>query len=107
MLILWQARDFHHRPNLDRAPAHSRDAGGDIDRLVEIWSIDQVVAAELLARLRERTVGYQPFAVPHPDAGCRRAQVEWGGAQIPTAVIEVSGKLRGLAVALLPLLRDY
>src|SRR5919107_1264011 len=105
MLILRQARDLHHRPDLDRAPARSRNAGGDIDRFVQIRRVDQVVAAELFARLRERTVGYQPFAVPHPDAGRRRAQVEWGGAQIPTAVIEVSSKLRGLAVALLPLLR--
>src|SRR5918998_2226324 len=107
MLILRQTRDFHHRPDLDRAPTTTRYAGGNIDRFVEIRRVDEVVAAELFARLRERTVGYQPFAVPHPDAGRRRAQVEWGGAQIPTAVIEVSGKLRGLAVALLPLLRVY
>ena len=40
MLVLGQTGDLHHRPDLDRAPARPRDAGGDADRLVEIRGVD-------------------------------------------------------------------
>src|SRR5215204_1512682 len=102
-LVLRQAGDLHHRPNLDRAPAHPRDASGDLDRLVEICGVDQVVTSELFARLGKRTVGYQPLAVAYADAGRRRRQVKWGGAEILPAGIEVSRDARGLHVALLSL----
>src|SRR5829696_2693524 len=104
-LVLWQAWDLHDRPDLDRAPAHPRDAGGNVDRLVEIGGVDQIVATELLTRLRKRAIGYQPFAITHPNAGRRRCQVEWGGAEIMPTRVELSGEPRGLAVALLPLVR--
>src|SRR3954466_15493249 len=76
LLALRQACDLHDRPDLDRAPAHPRDAGGDVDRLVEIRGVDQVVATELFSCLGERTVGYQPFTVAHADAGRGRRQVK-------------------------------
>src|ERR1700738_5056558 len=60
-------------PHLDSAGAHGGDACGDGDGFVEVFGLDQVIAAELLARLGERTVGHEAFAVAHADAGgCRR-----------------------------------
>src|SRR4051812_26282434 len=47
----------HDRPHLDRSVLRARDAGGPADRLVEVPAVEQVVAAELLARLGERPVG--------------------------------------------------
>ena len=40
---------------------------GDRDRLVEVGQLEDVVAAELLCRFRERAIGDQGLAVPHAD----------------------------------------
>src|SRR5437762_2465658 len=50
-------------PDLDRAHARRRDAGGDRGRLVEILRLDQVEAAELLLRLGERPVRGEELGV--------------------------------------------
>ena len=51
------------------APRSSRIRAGnarrDRKRSVEILGLNQIIAAELLARLRERTVGRQRLAVAH------------------------------------------
>jgi hypothetical protein len=70
-LIDRQARDLHDRPDFNGAQARPWNPCGDADRLVEILSVDQVLAAELFARLRERPVSDERFAVAHPDARCR------------------------------------
>src|SRR5262249_53380913 len=75
MLFHGQARDFPHRPDFDRSDARSWNLSSDADRLVEIFGMDQEVAGDLLARLHERTVGHETFAVADPnnravDAGC-------------------------------------
>ena len=59
-----------------------------------VLGVDQEVAAELFARLRERAVGHQPFAVAHPDAGRRRRRVQRGGGQILAARLELLRELR-------------
>ena len=62
-------------------------------------AFDQEVAAELFARLRERTVGHERLAVAHPDAGRRRGGVQRVRGQILPARLELVGELRGLFVA--------
>ena len=76
LVLAWPLRRwaFPHRPDFDGTHARHWNPCGDGDRLVEILDVDEHVAAELLARFRKRTVGHEPFAVAHPDAGRRR----WG-----------------------------
>ena len=49
--------------------------GRPLDRVVEVLGFDQVEAAELLARLRERAVGEHPLAVAHADRGGGRGRL--------------------------------
>src|SRR5262245_1587630 len=76
-----QTRDLDHRTNFDCAPLRHRNPLGDGDRRVEISGVDQEVAAQLLARLRERPVGHEAFALANPHAGCHRGGVQWGGGE--------------------------
>src|SRR6266850_8411846 len=76
----WQA--ISHRPDFDRTYTRKRTASGDGDRLVEVVDVDQHVAAEVLARLRERAIGEQPLAVTHADAGRRRRGMHRVAAEI-------------------------
>ena len=64
-------RALPHRPDFDGARAGQRNSCGEGDGFVEILDVDEHVAAELLAGLRERTVGHQPLTIAHPDAGRR------------------------------------
>lgn len=70
-----QARDLHDRPDVDGAQACPWNPCGSADRLVKILGVDQELAAEQFARLRERPVGDEQFAVAHPDAGRGRRRV--------------------------------
>src|SRR2546421_7060954 len=79
-----QTRYLHDRADFDGAQACRGNPCGDADRLVQILGVDEEVAAQLLARLRERPVGYQRFAGAHPDAGRRRDRVQRVGGQILT-----------------------
>src|SRR5207245_787220 len=80
----------------------SWNPGSDTDSLVEVPGVDQVVAAELLARFRKRTVGHKPLAVTHPNAGRRRGRLQRRGGQTMPAGAEFVHELRGLSVTLLP-----
>src|SRR5260370_36331328 len=67
------SRALYERTHLNGAGAHRGDACGDGDGFIEIFGVDQVIAAELFARLGERTGGDEPLPVAHADAGgCRR-----------------------------------
>src|SRR5436190_10970554 len=70
----------HDRPDLDRTRLGAGNAGGNAKRRVEILGFDQIVAAELLARLREWAIRGQHFAVadPHGGRGRRRLQAVAG-----------------------------
>ena len=70
-----EARDLHDRPEVDGAQVCPWNPCGGADRLVEILGVDQELAAELFARLCERPVGDERFAVAHPDAGRGRRRV--------------------------------
>src|SRR5438309_3637335 len=69
ILLSRQARDLDYRPDLDGTLARHGNPCRNGNSLVEIPGVDEEVAAQLFARLRERTVGHEPFAVAHPDAG--------------------------------------
>src|SRR5688572_20502167 len=100
---LRQARYLDDRPDFDRAPACHWNPRGDGDRLVAIPDIDEKVTAQLLPRLRKRTVGHESFALAYPDAGRRRRRVQRGGREIMPGRIDLVGKLDGLPVTFLPL----
>jgi len=51
------------RPDLDRSISGAGNARGDGQRFVEILGLDQIVAAELFARFRERSIRRQRLAV--------------------------------------------
>ena len=71
--IGWQACEVHDWSDFDSAQPCPRNPGSDTDCLVAILGLDQKIAAELFARLCERPVGDEHFAVAHPDADrCRR-----------------------------------
>src|SRR5438128_12638966 len=70
-----QALDFPHRPDFNSSDPHSGNPGSDVDRLVEIPGIDQEIAANLLARLREWTVSHQAFPVAYLHADGRRCRL--------------------------------
>ena len=57
----WQSFDFHHRPNFDSADTRSGNPCSDVECLVQIAGVNEEVAAELFARLRKWSIGYQPF----------------------------------------------
>src|ERR1700686_1595545 len=87
-LIRRQARNFHDGPNFNGSPAPCRDPPGNTDCLVEVLGVDQEVAAQLVASLREWTVGHQPFAVANADTRRRGCWVERPGAQILPGLAE-------------------
>src|SRR5438128_7703066 len=96
-------RALPHWPDLDGARAGQWNSCGDGDGFVEVLDVDEHVAAELLAGLRERTVGHEALAVAHPDAGRRRRRVQRETAQILPARRELFRDLQGLPVDLLSL----
>src|SRR6266545_1646062 len=66
----------HHRADLDRPELRARDLGRPLDRLVEVFDVEDVEAAELLLALRERTVGHLTVALADADGGGGRRGVE-------------------------------
>src|SRR5580704_10896750 len=102
--LTWgQVRYLHHRPNLDRPFACARNTSGDVDCLVEVSGFDHEEAAKLFARLRERTVGHNPFALAHPNRGRCRHRLQRRRAQKLAICLERVGKLSRLPVTLLAL----
>src|SRR5262245_14464146 len=92
---------FPHRPDFDGAHAGHGPSCGDGDGLVAIRDIDEHVPTELLACFGKRTVGHEPFAVAHPDAGRRRRRVQRGATPILPARRELVRELQLLPVDLL------
>src|ERR1700730_17096361 len=74
----------HDRPDLDRTVSGAWNARGNRERGVEIPGFHQIVAAELLARLRERAIRRHSLAVAnaHRGRGRRRLQPV-AGLEIP------------------------
>jgi hypothetical protein len=68
------------RPHLDRAPAHVGQAPGPPERRVEIGDVEDVVAQQVLLRLREGTVADEPLAVAvaHRRGALRRVELVAG-----------------------------
>ncbi len=57
-----------------RAPGKIRS--GNADRLIQIFGIDQVIAAQLLTRFCKRAVRYQAFPLADADAGCSCSRMQ-------------------------------
>src|SRR5579871_639282 len=96
-----QARDLQDRPDLDGSKPRPREPARDLDRLVEVWDIDQEVSSKLLARLRERAVGDEALALPHPHARRRGHGLQGRGVEILPGRLDLVRDLRGFPVALL------
>ena len=88
-----QSRDVHDGPDLDGAVAGRWNPRCDRDRLIPVLGLDQVVAAEILPRLRERAIGQHRLTVAHADAGRRRDRVQRAGAQVMPARREILAEL--------------
>src|SRR3954470_14780551 len=90
---------LHERADLHcAAQARRRDPRGHLDRGVEVVGLVEVVAAELLLRLRERTVGGEGAAVLDADRrrGRRRLELvaaEHAGRVVDRHVLLVHGPL--------------
>src|SRR5437870_13033983 len=51
--LIWQTRNFHHRPDFDGSETGCGNSFRYTDRFVEILRIDQVISAELFPRFGE------------------------------------------------------
>src|SRR5215475_12597534 len=65
--------------------------------------LNEEIATELLARLCERTIRDEPFAVAHAYGGGHGRRVEWVGGQILAARFDLVREPRGFCVTGLPL----
>src|SRR2546423_9137506 len=81
------------RPYLDRPVVRRGEALGPAHRVVERVGLDQVVAAELLLRLGEGTVGDEALAATEADGARSGRRLERGrvdeGAGLPKVLREV------------------
>src|SRR5689334_7677776 len=93
------------RADLDGARARQRNPGGDGERFVEILHVDEHVAAELLARLRERPIGHQSLAIADPHAGCRGRRKQRMAAEVLSARPQLLRELERVPVDALTLAR--
>src|SRR6266404_5696091 len=69
--------DFHYWTHFYRAELGAGDSRCDRYRLVQVFRLDQVVAAELFLGLSERAVGDRGLAVAHPNRSRGRRLLEW------------------------------
>src|SRR5579863_6915856 len=66
-----ETRQFQHGANFDRPLASTWDTSRNVDGLVEVFGLNQEIAAELLARFRERSVRHESSPLTDAHAGCR------------------------------------
>src|ERR671925_407711 len=86
-------RALAHGPHLDRAHPRESAAGGEGQRRVEILHVDQHVAAEVLARLGEWSVGQQRLAVTHAHARRGRDGLQRIAGQVLATGPQLLGEL--------------
>ena len=100
-----------HRPDLDTSEAGRWDFRRNLNRLVEVFRLDEEVAAELLLRLGKRAIGGRDFTVLHPDrrrcaGGLRRShRFEPGkclGPSDPTGIFWVADNHTGVSALYSP-----
>src|SRR5260370_18885054 len=88
-------RALYEWAHFNGAGTHGGNPCGDGDGFVEIFGLDEVIAAELLACLNERTVGHEPFASAQADAGGCRRRVELTTAQPLSGILDLLRAVRG------------
>src|SRR5712691_11597576 len=67
---------FHNWADLNRATRSRRNSGSHLDGLVEILAIEQIIAAQLLLGLSERTIGGQGLAIAYTHRRGRACIIE-------------------------------
>src|SRR5262245_36536034 len=87
--------NFHSADPRPRMPCRN------VNGLVEVLCVNQVVTAEMLARLRKRAVGDKPLAVTHAHTSGRRRWVQWSGGSVLSLGLEFVCKLDRLLHRLL------
>src|SRR5262245_40538716 len=82
LVIRSRARSvLDHRPHLDGAAVpRRRDLRGERERIVDVVALDEIEAAEVLLRLRERAVGRNRIAVVDADGRGAGEVAEVGAA---------------------------
>ena len=103
MLLVGQAYNLSQRPDLDGADARPRYPTSDTDRGIEVLGIDKEITRYLLARLDERTVGDERFAVAHSNDGRGRCLLQWRRIDILPLGVELVSELHRFFKHLLPL----
>src|SRR4029077_3188105 len=103
ILLRRQPWDLYDRPDLDGPLAGHGILGGNADRLVEILGVDEEIAAQLFACLRERTVGHKPLSLPQPNAGRHGCGTQRVGSHVLPSRVKVMRKLRRFSVTVLSL----
>jgi hypothetical protein len=88
-----QTRELYHRADLDGANTSPWDLSGDGNGFVKIPCVDEEVAAELFAGLREWAICHELFSVAHPEAGRCRSWVQRSGAHILAVRVDLVGEL--------------
>ena len=80
------------RPNFNRAGARRGNASGQLNRIIQIRSVDQVEAAELLLGLGERAVGRRDFSLPNPHSGGGLGSLLRFASDVFTVLLESLGQ---------------
>src|SRR5258708_39638326 len=91
-----QSLDLPHRPDFNSSDPRSGNPTSDVDGFIEILGVDQEIAANLLPRLREWTVGHVPFPVADLHTGRRRNWLQRPGVQILSLFVKLFRELNRL-----------
>src|SRR5690348_15608639 len=98
LLTLRQSLYLNYRTDFHGAHACPRNPRGNADRHVQVFDVDHEVAAQLLARFRERTIGHQPLAVAHLNRSRRRDRLQRGCGNKLAVLLEIVCELRRFQV---------
>src|SRR5438034_3602565 len=85
-----QPRYLHDWSDFNGTFTRHGNPSRDADRLVEVPGVDDIIAAQLLARLRKWPIGHEGLAVAHADAGRRRDGMQWRCGQIVPVGVQVA-----------------
>src|SRR4029077_16893326 len=83
----------HQRTDLDRAQAGRRNPRRNCHRVIQIFRLDQVEAAQLFLGLRERSIGDQFLTIAHPDRGRLRHRMQLAAREVVPALLDALGQL--------------
>src|SRR5689334_15655246 len=91
------SRNVSNRTDLDGAVLCARDSRRDLNGIVEVLRLDEIEAAELFLRFRERSVGRGDLAIANSNGGRGLRGLERFAAEPVAALSGVVGELHVLA----------